>query len=75
MQTTIHPLHPLASVSAAVMDCIDALDPLICPRHELQALIDSVDEARDGSQVRAWLYGVMDSREMLSLITTGKEEF
>lgn len=72
METTIHPQHPLASASAEVMDCVDALDPLICPRSELQALIDTIDEAVDGVQIRAFLYGILDTRIFLSTIT-GKE--
>lgn len=71
MQTIQHP-HPLASASAEVMDVIDALDPLLCTRTELQALIDTIDEAQDGVQVRGWLWGVLDTRTTLSLIS-GRE--
>lgn len=72
MQTIQHP-HPLASASPEAMAVIDALDPLLCTRQELQELISSTND--NEVHIRAYLFGIADCREQLALITTGTEEF
>lgn len=59
--------HPLASAPAAFRDEVDRLDPLICPRADLDRLM----KAAPSAEARAWLVGINDTRKMLANITGG----
>ena len=65
MQTTSPIQHPLANAAPETIDAIDHLDPLICTREELQDLIESVNDV----QIRAFLWGIVDTREFLATVT------
>lgn len=62
--------HPLAGngVSDADRQAFDHLDVLICSREDLLTLYESIDSA----QVRAFIVGILDTREHMAVIT-GRE--
>lgn len=60
--------HPLAQASEEVRTTFDHMDIFLCSKRDLLNLYESCNDM----QIRAFLVGILDSREFLAVIT-GRE--